>query len=77
MGQKGFQDVPYESGPVDRPDLAGEVGRQLVLFCCQQLSASRGVHVGRPFGIMVYPAYMIDDAGKHAHISVYVMLIES
>ena len=22
-GQKGLQDVPYESGPVDRPDSAG------------------------------------------------------
>jgi hypothetical protein len=31
-------------------------------------------HVGRPFGIMVYPSYMTGDAGKHAHISAYVML---
>ena len=26
-GQKGLQDVPYESGPVDRLDSAGEVGK--------------------------------------------------
>ena len=26
-GQKGFQNVAYESGPVDRLDSAGEVGK--------------------------------------------------
>ena len=41
---------------------------------CSLLAASRGAHVGRPFGIMVYPSYMTGDAGKHAHISAYVML---
>ena len=38
------------------------------------LAAGRGAHVGRPFGIMAYPSYMTGDAGKHAHISAYVML---
>ena len=69
----------------DTLDSAGEVGRPPVLFCClllvvrgswdcSLLAASRGAHVGRPFGIMVYPSYMTGNAGKHAHISAYVML---
>ena len=65
----------------------GSLGRPAVIFDhslfrmmvrgswdCSLLAASRGAHVGRPFGIMVYPSYMTGNAGKHAHISAYVML---